>query len=304
MEEGMTAIAEEQAAPAIETQQPIEAPKDEPIDLDAPVEAEAEAGSEHEGEAGTGEGENAATGDLDYVEIELNGKAYQVPKELEGGFMKNTDYTQKTQALSARQKELDAREEQVNQRSQFTEDELGERATLMSISAQLQHYRTVDWDAADDSDPVNAQKHWRNFQLLEKQEAQLLHNLGERQAIRTREAQQDFAKRIEETKAFAQQKIPGWTPQIDEKVHDFVLGEGISKEMLVQAMNPQVYKIMHLAWLGSQSLQKQQQAPAKPAPTISPLRTVTAKANTNVTKDPADMSMAEYVAWSNRKSKK
>ena len=234
---------------------------------------------------------------VEYAEIERGGKKYQVPKELEAEFLMQADYTRKTQATSAREKELDVREQHIAQQAQVTEEELTERATLVNVSNELQKYQNVDWDALENEDPMGAQKHWRTFQTLQQQYGQLNHNLGQRQEHRTREAQQDIAKRIEETRTFAQKEIPGWSPEVDNKILDFTQTMGISKEAIVQAMNPQVYKVLHLAWVGSQALNKPATAP-KPVsttPAPKPLSTVSAKGGT-VSKDIADMNMDEYAA--------
>ena len=234
---------------------------------------------------------------VEYVELERNGKKYQVPKELEGEFLMQGDYTKKTQATSAREKELDAREQRITQQAQFTEEEMTERATLVNVKSQLEQYQTVDWDALETEDPMSAQRHWRTFQTLKEQYGQLNHNLSQRQEHRTREAQQETAKRIEETRAFAQTKIPGWSPEMDGKIQEFVESKGISKEALAPLLTPQAYEILHLAWVGSQALSKTATAP-KPQTTAAapkPLATVAARGGA-VSKDIADMSMDEYAA--------
>lgn len=222
--------------------------------------------------------------ELEYIEIERGGKKYQLPKELESEILMQGDYTKKTQAVSERQRELDAREERIKQQAQVSEEELHERATLVNVKGQLEQYQNVDWDALENEDPMSAQKHWRTFQTLQQKYGQLNHNLSQRNEIRTREAQQDTAKRIEETYNFAKNNIPGWTPEVDSKIEKFVQSKGISKEALAPLLTPQAYEILHLAWVGSQTLQKQTTAP-KPAaqPAAQPLIKVTARANPPVT---------------------
>ena len=238
---------------------------------------------------------------VEYAEIERGGKKYQVPKELESEFLMHGDYTKKTQEVAAQRKELEALQERVNQQAQFTEEELTERATLVNIKSQLEQYQNVDWDALENEDPMSAQRHWRTFQTLKEQQAQLAQNLGQRQEHRTREAQQDIAKRIEETKAFAQEKIKGWTPELDVKILDFTQKMGIDKTAIQQAMNPQVYNVLYHAMVGFQALNKTATAP-KPqttTPPLKPLTTVSASGGT-VSKDIAEMNMEEYAAHRRR----
>lgn len=248
----------------------------------------------------TVEGEDAGgEPEVEYAEIERGGKKYQVPKELEAEFLMQGDYTRKTQEVAAQRKELEAFEAKVRQQAQFTEEELTERATLVNVNSQLEQYKSVDWNAWEQEDPMAANSHWRQFQTLKEQRAELTANLGQRQEFRTREAQQDIAKRIEETKKFAQAEIKGWTPEIDEKILGFTRDMGIDREAIVQAMNPQVYKILHMAWVGSQALNK----PASTAPKIvpkvevKPLSTVSAKASPTGRTNVAEIdNMDEYAA--------
>lgn len=247
------------------------------------------------------EGEEQEEAPVEYAEIERNGKRYQVPKELESEFMMQGDYTKKTQEVAEKRRELEAFEERVKQQAQVSEEELHERATLVNVTSQLQQYQTVDWDALQDEDPMAAQKHWRTFQTLEKQYAQLSGNLQQRQEVRTREAQQETAKRIEETRAFAQKSIPGWSPELDSKIQEFVESKGISKAVLAPLLTPQAYEILHLAYVGSKALNKTATAP-KPQTTAAapkPLTTVAAKGGA-VSKDIAEMSMDEYAAHRRR----
>lgn len=243
--------------------------------------------------------DEAGEPEVEYAEIERNGKKYQVPKELESEFLMQGDYTRKTQEVAAQRKELEAFEARVNQQAQFTEEELTERATLVNVNSQLEQYKAVDWNAWEQEDPMAANSHWRQFQTLKEQRAELSANLSQRQEFRTHEAQQNIAKRIEETKKFAQAEIKGWTPEIDEQILGFTQQMGIDREAIVQAMNPQVYKILHMAWVGSQALNK----PANTAPKINPkvevkpLSTVSAKSSPTGRVNVAEIdNMDEYAA--------
>lgn len=284
-DEQETIAAPELETPAIEVEQ-------DPTVNDNAVDVEA---ATSEAEAVVEAADEGIEPQVEYIELERNGKKYQVPKELEGEFLMHGDYTKKTQATSAREKELDVREERINQQAQFTEEELHERATLVNVTSQLQQYQNVDWDALENEDPMAAQRHWRQFQTLKDQYGQLNHNLSQRQEHRTREAQQETAKRIEETREFAQKEIPGWSPELDVKILEFTQTMGIDKEAIRQAMNPQVYKMMHLAYVGSQALTKASAPKPITALPLKPLTTVAAKGG-NVSKDIADMSMDEYAA--------
>jgi hypothetical protein len=301
MTEGVPAIAEELASPAIETQKPETAqlpdPKDEPIDLDAPREEEIQPELQPEGE----EQPTLEAPEPDVVEIELNGKKYTVPAELKDGYLMQADYTRKTQEAAEIRKAAETRQAEAEKFYNVSQDVLEARATLINVDAQLKQYQDLDWRAFENEDPVSAMSAWREFQQLKEVKGNIGGFLDQQQNEMSEKAKLETANRLRETRKFAEEKIPGWSTEVDAKITEFAESKGFTRETLMNAYSPPVYEVLYLAWLGNQSLQKQQTAPRIPSPPVQPLRTVSAKSSPNVTKNPADMSMDEYAKWSDQK---
>jgi hypothetical protein len=303
MTEGVPAIAEELASPAIETQKPETAqlpdPKDEPIDLDAPREEEIQPELQPEGE----EQPTLEAPEPEFVEIELNGKKYSVPAELKDGYLMQADYTRKTQEAAEIRKAAETRQAEAEKFYNVSQDVLEARATLINVDAQLKQYQDLDWRAFENEDPVSAMSAWREFQQLKEVKGNIGGFLDQQQNEMSEKAKLETANRLRETRKFAEEKIPGWSTEVDAKITEFAESKGFTRETLMNAYSPPVYEVLYLAWLGNQSLQKQQTAPRIPSPPVQPLRTVSAKSSPNVTKNPADMSMDEYAKWSDQKFK-
>ncbi len=301
MTEGVPAIAEELASPAIETQKPETAqlpdPKDEPIDLDAPREEEIQPELQPEGE----EQPTLEAPEPDVVEIELNGKKYTVPAELKDGYLMQADYTRKTQEAAEIRKAAETRQAEAEKFYNVSQEVLEARATLINVDAQLKQYQDLDWRAFENEDPVSAMSAWREFQQLKEVKGNIGGFLDQQQNEMSEKAKLETANRLRETRKFAEEKIPGWSTEVDAKITEFAESKGFTRETLMNAYSPPVYEVLYLAWLGNQSLQKQQTAPRIPSPPVQPLRTVSAKSSPNVTKNPADMSMDEYAKWSDQK---
>jgi|GEM_PF-788505 len=308
MDEDMTAIAGELATPAIETQQQEVAPveNDGPVDLDAEVSTEAEAGQDADPEvdpnAEPTEGEAEAEPEL--VDLELNGKAYKVHPDLKDSVLMHADYTRKTQEVAAERKAVETQREQAAALFHASQEYIDAKAAIRSIEGRLQQYQNVNWDQLEQEDPMGAQSHWRQFQTLKEQHQQGVQYLQNADSQRTAQAEQDIANRLQETRKFAQEKIPGYSLELENKVVEFATKElGFEIEQIRTSINPAIFKTMHLAWLGSQALQKQQTAPRPTAPT-QPLKTVSSKASPAVTKDPEEMSMDEYARWRSSQTKR
>lgn len=263
---------------AIEPEAEAEDLPELPVDVSDDAETDGEGDDDTEAD-GDGEGEPEPP---EYVTITGDdGKEYQVPKEIEGMFLKNKDYTQKSQVNSAKAKELEEREQQLNQQFEASEVELESRATLKSVTAQIEEYSKLtqeDWDAHHSQDPMGTEKHWRNFHFLQSQKAELEGKISKAEAERTEKAQQDLAKRVQETNEFAAKNIPGFKPELTDKLIAFAGEMGVPEAALKSNWSPTFYKLLHRAYVGDASLKKQSAA-RKPAPApIAPLTTVTPKA--------------------------
>lgn len=244
---------------------------------------------------GIEDGEEPEAESSEYAVVEIEGQEYEVPNALKDGYLRQADYTRKTQEIAETRRELEQREELLLQQTQVSEEELRDRVTVMNLQETLDKYEKVDWDQAEQEDPAVAQKHYRNFQKLKEQHNEAVKRLGERNSERTEIAEQETVTRLQQTIEFAKNNIEGWTDEIDIKVGTFAVDElGFEPEELKAAYTPQVYNAIYLAWVGHQSLQNQ--AKAKPTPRVSakPLKRVSAKSASTVKKSYDDMTMDEF----------
>ena len=263
-----------------------------PIDLDAPDEPEVSDEAE-------GTDDEAEPDQLEeYLDFELEpGKAVKVPKELEPYLMRQSDYTRKTQEVSALRREVEAEKAYVEQTKSLSNEEIQAQAVEFNIQSELAKYQAVNWQEWMNTDPLEAQSQYMRYQQLEKAHSQVSEYKQNLAQQRSQIAEQETANRLRATAEFAKKSIKGFTPELDARVTDFAVRElGFSRESLFQGINPQSYRALYLAYLGSQTLNRQ--TAAKPSsPTVQPTRTVTARSNPAVTKDPEQMSMSEYAEW-------
>lgn len=272
------------------------------IDLDAPDEPElSEPSASEVEEPADPEAEPVAEVDGDgqppapeFATIEIDGKEYNVPPELKDGYLRNADYTRKTQEVAEQRRQVEAVKAEAEALFTASNEFIEARAKLVNADAMLEQYAKVDWDAYEQQLPLDAQSDWRKYQLLREERANLAQNLSTQWNQRSEQQRIETQQRLQETANFAKKEIPGWSPEIDAKMTDFALGQGFTQQQLEQTLNPTMYKMLHLAWIGQQTLTRTQSAP-KPQAQTTALKTVSAKASPAVRKDLADMSMDEYV---------
>jgi hypothetical protein len=245
--------------------------------------------------------EKEPTPDEDLEEFDWNGKKIMGPKGLKDGVLMQADYTRKTQEVAAKARELEDRAKHIDQQSKAGEEEMNARAAMISIDSDLKSYENIDWDAWEAQDLFAAQAGFRKFQQLKEARGQVAGYLGERQKARTEQTQQETAKRLQETRQFAETQIKGWTPELDSKITDFATKElGFDWNTLKSAYTPAVYRALYLAHIGHAALQKQSVAPKSPtAPATQPLTKITARANPPPTGLDDRLSMDE---WTKRRN--
>lgn len=285
-------MADEQEAIAATPEQgtAIEAPADviateEPERIPDPLEA---SGEQQEGEPEA----------IEEVEIDWDdGKKYRIPKALEAGILKNKDYTTKTQETAAIRKALEAEKSAIEERLKATDAELDDRAALRTIKSQLEAYDKLtpaDWSAHEAQDPLGTQQHWRNYQLLQRQASEAQARLDATTKQRTEAAQQDFAKRVQDTLAHVS-KLPGANADTIKQLVDFANECGIPEEAIKSNWSPLFAELLFNARIGVTARQKQ--AAPKPMPTaVQPLETVGGKSTPGARVDLATADMDAYVA--------
>lgn len=277
---------EQESIAAVEPETPAIEPEmeaDEPVNLDAGDEPEAEAQPE----------------DDDSEEFDWNGRKIRGPKGLKDGVLMHADYTRKTQDIAARGRELDERATRLDQQFQASDEYLDARADLRTVTKEMERFKEFGWaeyQQARMSDPIGADEAWNYKQHLAQQHANLTEAIKQHDTTRSSEAQQDLAKRLNETQQFAQANIKGWSPELDKQVIDFALSKGATPDDLKSLMNPLVYEMIYLAQIGAKALSKPVTPKTAQTTQAAPLTVVAAKANPPSRKSFSEMSMEEYAA--------
>lgn len=233
----------------------------------------------------------------DTEEIEYDGKKHRVPKELKDAFLRQQDYTRKTQEVAERGRALETERETFAQQAQAFQEHIQEVSRLVSIDDALAQWEQVDWNAYDAQDPTAAASHWRQFQQLKEARQALAGQLQQKSEERARAAQQETAERLEETVAFAKKEIRNWSPELDRKITTFVRDVGgLTDQEIRAALSPKAYRLFHLAYVGHETMQKAAAATAKPnapkapAAPVQPLTQVAARSQGSSKRSLADLA--------------
>lgn len=81
----------------------------------------------------------------DVAEVEIEGETYQVPAKLKDGYLRQADYTRKTQEVAAQGKMAEERLQAAEKLAASAEKKAEALAEVRAIDAQLKQYEALEW---------------------------------------------------------------------------------------------------------------------------------------------------------------
>lgn len=267
-----------------------------------PVEEASASGVEAEAFAAEMTAEPGGAPDED-AEIEHEGRVYRVPGALKGAFLRHADYTRKTQEIAEQRRVLDTERRASEERAARQQAHVRDYGRLAALDAAVAEYEACDWDQWFRQDPEQAQADWTRFQQAREVRDQVGAELHVRERLSALEAQRDYATRLEQGHAELARDIEGWSPALARELAAFGQSLGFSPEELEAVSDPRAVKVLHAAWLGAKTLQKQTAArELERAQAFRPVSQVGGAAS--APRDPARMSTAEWMRWRSEQTRR
>lgn len=227
-------------------------------------------------------------------EIEHEGAKYKIPKQLKDAFLRQADYTQKTQQVAEQRRAIEADREQFANIQKAQNQYLQEIAGVTAIDQRLQEFQQVNWQELMDKDPVQAMKLDRAMRDLQAQKQNLVGQIQQKRNQALNEQQTTFAKRVQEGEAMLARDIKGWSPELKGKLATYGKSLGFSDTEIAQIADPRSVKLLHRAFMYDQLVQKQQK---KPEPVEAEVVTKVGASSGAVKKSPSQMTDKEFAAW-------
>lgn len=252
-----------------------------------------------DGEDGDDNGGGEATSEApvevvdDSEEIDYEGEKYKVPAKLKEAFLRQADYTVKTQGLAQQRQEFEAAQQQFAARQQFQEQYLDAVSEVKSIDRQLAQYQKLDWNALADADPVQALKLDRQMRELQQQRAAQVDGIQHAQKQHQDQTSQATARAMDAARAQLAREVTGYgTPEVQKGMLEAAKALGYKPEELENVNDPRPVKLLHKAYLYDKLMA---QRTATPAVVAKPITRVTGgSATTTKSLGDANLSDAEY----------
>lgn len=206
----------------------------------------------------------------EFVEIEYEGKTYQVPPELKDAVLRQSDYTTKTQAAAERQRVLEQKELQIKaaeQEREFHSNVKDDILQIQKIEFQIDQWKQVDVTGMSSED---LWKLSRTIDQLKEKRAEIS------QAIdgKWRGFQQQKQQLISDAKSKAldhvSKNIKGWSPESAKAIREFAINEGFSAHEVDSIGDPRVIKTLWKAQQFDRLQATNIQGKVKTVPTVKP----------------------------------
>jgi hypothetical protein len=196
-------------------------------------------------------------------ELEVDGTVHTLPGALRGAFLRQADYTRKTQELAEHRRALE------DERSAFAGEVVahrgmsGDRLRLAALDQQLDEFEGVDWDAYAAGDPEAARVTWNAFQRLAGVRERLAYAVAHHDERESLRASREAAKAMAETGATLSREIDGWSPEVAAKLVDYAQAFGVTLEELAETADARLWKLLHKAWKADEASLGEAEAEAR-----------------------------------------
>ena len=281
------ALEAEDAAPeAVEVE---ETQVEEVLDNEAEAD-EAEATEETEGEP------------AEFVSIEYDGQEFEVPPVLKDAFMRQSDYTQKTQTVAEQRKSLEAQAAALTQQQELQQQHFEDVAQIKALDQQLEQYNALNWPELYQTDVGQAASLDHQKRELESHRQQTINRLNQNQATALENQRAEHARVVEEGQKVLKKEIDNWTPERAQSIAAYGISQGLNEQAVASITDPVHVKLIDKAMKYDELVAKQKAAAPKADPPKSAVKVKGKRAA--VTKDPDKMSTEEWLKMRNSQVEK
>ncbi len=224
-------------APKEPEQQATEVEETEPV---ATAEAEAEESTETEETVSETKETQPAN-----VEVEFNGKTYEVPEELKDALIHGSDYTRKTQDVARQHEAADMRADALQVLSDSIEFENSlseERETLSLMDAQIKQYKALDWSEFSTEQSL---QHKMSLDNLKEQKAEIESSITTKRSDWGTNRDKALQVHMEKSSDWLRKSIQGWNQDVANEVAQDAISVGYTEQEVNSIIDPRAVRTMY-----------------------------------------------------------
>ncbi len=199
----------------------------------------------------------------DTFEVELDGEVHTLPAALKGAFLRQADYTRKTQELAEHRRAADAERQTLADDRRRLHGAASDRALVAALDRQLADFAAIDWRSLSQADPQRAQALWANAQRTQELREGFVEALSHHETREEIRAAREAAAAMAQTGRTLAAEVEGWSPEVAAKLVQYAQAFGVTPEELAQVADPRLWKLLHRAWRADDAEQQAAQTEAR-----------------------------------------
>lgn len=246
-------------------------------------------------EAAAEEPEETTEAPEEAEEVEYEGKAYKLPKELKDALLRQADYTRKTQDVAELRRTFEAQKETVELQSKFYEKHADKVSELHYLNRQLQQFAqisTEQWAKLAEDNPAQ-------YLTLDRQQ-RTLQDAFNRIQTEARQLEDSFKQEMSQARMKAQAQcaeelkrtIPNFGPEVIRSLDETGRAYGFTGEELAVLADPRQIRVLHDA-MQYRKLQQSKSLVEKKVQNAQPVKLAGARASQSTA---ANQALAEAKA--------
>jgi hypothetical protein len=181
------------------------------------------------------------------VEVEVDGELLEVPAKYKDYFMRQADYTQKTQQLSEQRKETEILQSQVKAKAQefeFAQSVWDDVIKVQNLQTQAEQYTQYLRDNIDSLSSTDIEKMRLAIQDAKDESQNIATQVQQKQQEFQQSQQQAFQELLNKGTEVLRSRIPGWGEDHQKQVRDYALQTGFSEEEINSVVDPRQVEML------------------------------------------------------------
>ena len=183
--------------------------------------------------------------DSGLAELDWDGQKIQVPKALKDAFMKNEDYTRKTQELSQQRQALDqvrSIAETAKLDSAFSSSVAAEQNQIAVIDAYLKQAGQLDWSQMSTDQML---RHKVEIDNIKEQRAALASSVAEKRSAFQEQMKAKIQELRGKSRELASKSIEGFSEETEKEMRTFASSQGLAEPEIDNVLlDPRSYQII------------------------------------------------------------
>ena len=188
----------------------------------------------------------------EFVQVEYEGKLYEVPNELKEALLRQNDYTQKTQQVAEQRKAFEVGISQIKQAQEqyeFVTNIQPDILKAQQLEATAEQYHQYLRDNVDSLSPTEIEKIRLGIDDARTERDNLVKSLEQRQQEFQQAQQQSFQEMLNKGTEVLRAKIPTWGEESQKQMHQYALDAGFTEAEISNVVDPRQVEVL---WKASQ----------------------------------------------------